>query len=65
MITKSMTWGEIEKELMSYGITLEFGWHIMLSALLEQCDYIVIDGYGCFAQLKLMQDGKVAELKGE
>ena len=57
MITKDMTWGEIEEELKSYGILLGFGWHIMMSNFLEKCDYIEIVGHGDFAQLRLMKNG--------
>ena len=52
-----MTWGEIEEELKSYGISLGFGWHIMMSHFLEKCDYIEIVGHGDFAQLKLVKGG--------
>lgn len=62
MITKDMTWGQIEEELKSYGIVLGFGWHITLSHLLEQCDYIEVYGYGDFAQLKLIKDGVEIEI---
>lgn len=61
MINKNMTWGEIEEELKSYGITLDFGWDIMLSHFLEKCDYIEIEGFGDFAQLRLMKDNAEIE----
>lgn len=58
-ITKSMKIDEVKAVLHANGIDTPYGWDIVLGMLLEDCDYIKIEGYGRHAQFVLCTDEEV------
>lgn len=58
-ITKSMKIDEAKAVLHANGIATPYGWDLVLSTLLSDCDYIKIEGYGSHAQFALCKSEEV------
>lgn len=58
-ITKSMKIDEVKAVLHANGIATPYGWDIVLGMLLDDCEYIKIEGYGSHAQFVLCKDEEV------
>ena len=46
VITKNMNIKEIKAVLRNHGVYMDSFWFIALWALMKECDYIEIEGYG-------------------
>ncbi len=53
IIRKNTSIGEAKKILKSQGCVLNDGWEIVLGMLLQDCDYIEVQGY--FTPARLVQ----------